>query len=137
MVRPSKYINYNAINFIFLSSTFSYLIGPVSPVVATSTRYINGSHSTATIEWRVSAISYTPENYTVEYGTSSSSLTERSTTLSSSSDLTVTNMLYSVTITGLSSNTTYYYRVVSSNGFFSTATSQRSFVSVALCMLLK
>lgn len=98
--------------------------------------YTNTTHSTATIEWRVSTINYTPERYNVEYGISSTILNGRSDFVQSGSDITIMNNVYSTTITELSSNTTYYYRVVATNSFSSTATSQNTFVTVAIRELL-
>lgn len=95
-------------------------------------QYTNTTHSTATIEWRIPAITYTPENYFVVYGTSASSLNERSTSIGSGSDIAITSQIYSVVLTGLLSNTTYYYQVVASNGFSSTRSSLGSFVTVSL-----
>ena len=107
-------------------------VGPSSPSQPTSVRYINTTHSTATIEWRISSIAYTPETYYVEYGTSRSVLNQQSRSIESGSDLTITNQLYSVDITGLMSNTTYYYRVVASNSFTSTPSTISSFVTITL-----
>lgn len=70
--------------------------------------------------------------YYIEYGTSPTSLDRRSVSTGSGDDLTLTNQLYSVDITGLSSNTTYYYRAVSANNFASTRSSIGSFVTVSL-----
>ena len=70
--------------------------------------------------------------YYVAYGTSSTSLNERSSSIQSGGDLTLTNQIYSVIISGLLPNTTYYYQVVSSNSFTSTRSSLGSFVTVSL-----
>ena len=59
-------------------------------------------------------------------------LDQQSRSIESGSDLTITNQLYSVDITGLTSNTTYYYRVVASNSFTSTPSTISSFVTVTL-----
>lgn len=77
-------------------------------------------------------ITYTPETYYIEYGISPTMLDQRSVNRASGSDLTVMNQMYSVDLTGLSSNTTYYYRAVASNSFASTSSSLGSFVTVSL-----
>jgi hypothetical protein len=100
-------------------------------------RFTNTTHSTATIEWRVSRINYTPESYSVEYGTSSRLLEFETTSIESGSDITITNQIYSVDIRDLSFNTTYYYQVVASNSFGSTYSSVKSFVTVSLSKLIK
>ena len=97
-----------------------------------SVRFTNTSHSTATLEWRIPLITYTPETYYIEYGISPTMLDQRSVSIGSGGDLTVMNQVYSVDLTGLSSNTTYYYRVVASNIFTSTSSSLGTFVTVSL-----
>ncbi len=52
--------------------------------------------------------------------------------MGSGSDLTITNQLYSVDITGLTSNTTYYFRVIASNSFTSTPSTISNFITVIL-----
>ena len=118
--------------FLIIFYCILYYIGSVGPSQPTSVRYTNTTHSTATIEWRVQSITYTPETYYVEYGTSPSILDQQSLSTGSGDDLTVMNQIYSLDITGLSSNTTYYYRVVSANSFASTRSSVGSFVTVSL-----
>lgn len=77
-------------------------------------------------------ITYTPENYYIEYGISPTMLDQRSVSTGSGGDLTIMNQVYSVDLTGLSSNTTYYYRAVASNSFTSTSSSVGTFVTVSL-----
>lgn len=101
-------------------------------MLPTAIQHTNTTHSTATIEWRISAISYTPESYYVEYGTNVASLNQQSSTATSGSDLTVTNQIYSVVITELLSNITYYYRLVSTNSFTSTRSYLNTFVTVSV-----
>ena len=98
-------------------------------------QFTNTTHSTATIEWRISRISYTPEIYYVKYGTSSSSLELNTTSIGSGNDVSITNQIYSVDIRGLTFNTTYYYQVVASNSFGSSYSSVKSFVTVSLSKL--
>ena len=86
-------------------------------------------------------ITYTPETYYIEYGISPTMLDQRSVSTGSGGDLTVVNQIYSVDLTGLLSNTTYYYRAVASNSFTSTSSSLSSFVTVSLrkdflCLIL-
>ena len=98
-------------------------------------RFTNTTHTTASIEWRISQISYTPEIYYVKYGTSSTSLTLNTTTIESGSDVSITNQIYSVELRGLTFNTTYYYQVVASNSIGSSYSSVKSFVTVSLSKL--
>ena len=115
-----------------LIHSWPQIIGPRNPSQPTSVRYINTTHSTATIEWRISSVTYTPETYYIEHGTSPSMLDQQSLSVRSGSDLTITNQLYSVDITGLTSNTTYYYRAVASNSFASTPSTLKTFITISL-----
>ena len=74
-------------------------------------------------EWIVFYILYSPETYVVKYGTSQDTLTQNSSTIYSGNDMSITNMPYSVTLSNLKENTTYYVQVVATN------TAQRSSVS--------
>lgn len=113
---------------------YSHSLRSKNSLQPTGVQFTNTSHSTVNIEWRIPAISYTPETYHVEYGTSSTSLNLRSSSVQSGIDLTIANQIYSVVIRGLVSNTTYYYRVVASNSFSSTRSTLQSFDTVTLCM---
>ena len=90
----------------------------------------------ATIEWRVPSITYTPETYYIEYGTSPTLQNQQTPVIRSGDDLTVSNRMYSLDITGLSSNTTYYYRVVTYNNYASTHSSVGSFVTASQSKIL-
>ena len=68
------------------------------------------------IQWTVSYISYSPETYVVQYGTSRDSLIHNSSSTDSEEEV----MTYSVELTGLRGNTTYYVQVLATN------TAQRS-----------
>ena len=68
------------------------------------------------IQWTVSHISYSPETYVVQYGTSRESLIHNSSRTHSEED----RVTYSVQLSGLKDNTTYYVQVLATN------TAQRS-----------
>ena len=87
-------------------------------------------HNRATIQWTVPRIAYTPETYTVHYGTSSGSLIPFNQQRQSGDDFTVTNLPFSVQLTGLSAGTTYYYQVVAMNSVGSTPSVQQTVQSV-------
>ena len=105
-------------------------IGPRSPLHPQAVLFTNTTYSTATIEWRIPAIAYTSETYYVEYGTSITSLDGHSSIIESGSSLSVVNKIYSVVLSGLSFNTTYFYRVVATNTLTSIRSSLNSFVTV-------
>ena len=85
---------------------------PVQPVLVTPT--------TATISWTIPQVSYTPENYTVLFGTSMNELNMTSSVVNTNNIdnllfITATNVPYNVTIEGLSINIIYYYQAQSVN----------------------
>ena len=93
----------------------SLLIGPSRPhspvnTTATSIRY-NG----AVINWIVTSIAYTPEQYTVLYGTSSNNLSQSSLVLNGSANFSITDAVLSLDLIDLMHDTVYYYRVRSTN----------------------
>ena len=85
------------------------------------------THNRATIQWTVSRIAYTPENYTVHFGTSPGSLTSFNQQRQSGDNFTATNLQFSVQLTRLSAGTTYYYQVVAVNTLGSTQSTVQQF----------
>ena len=75
----------------------------------------NVQDSSALIQWTVSSIAYTPETYVVEYGTSQDSLDMTSDPTHSGEDIAIANVTYSVTLSDLRENTTYYVHIVATN----------------------
>ena len=63
------------------------------------------------IQWTVPYISYSPETYVVQYGTSRDSLIHNSSSTDSEEEV----MTYSVELSGLRGNTTYYVQVLATN----------------------
>ena len=118
-------------------SPWSSSAGPSSPLQPSNVVSTGVRHNTATIQWTVSMIAYTPENYTVHFGTSSGSLTPFNQQRQSGDGFTTTNLLFSVQLTGLASGTTYYYQVVAVNSEGSTASVEQSFTTTELRMLAK
>ena len=94
------------------------------------------SHNRATIWWTVFRIAYTPETYTVHFGTSPGSLTNVTQQQQSGDNVTATNLTFSVQLTELSAGTTYYYQVVAMNSVGSTASVEQSFTTTELCKLV-
>ena len=72
-----------------------------------------------TVQWRVSHISYSPETYVVQYGTSRESLIHNSSRTHSEEGV----MTYSVKLSGLRDNTTYYVQVLATNTAFKSSRS--------------
>ena len=93
-----------------------YTIGPAPPMQPTNVRVITTSATTATVQWTVPLIAYTPETYVVSYSTGS--LTRQvlmSDPVESGADFDAVNQTFSVELTGLEPNTAYNYQVISSN----------------------
>ena len=85
---------------------------PAKPVDITHTTV---TADNAVIEWLVPVITYTPETYTVYYGQDDAQLNIASNAVIGTTDITAVNQIYSTTIEGLQSNTTYYYQIVATN----------------------
>ena len=111
--------------------------GPSSPLQPSNLTSTGVTHNTATIFWTVSRIAYTPETYTVHFGTSPGSLTSFNQQRQSGNNFTATNLQFSLQLTGLSAGTTYYYQVVAVNSVRSTASVELSFMTTTLCKLTK
>ena len=60
-------------------------------------------------------IVFTPETYSVKYGTEKDNLESTSSPVQSGTDFSAMNLPFSVTVTGLTPQTVYYYQLVTSN----------------------
>ena len=67
------------------------------------------------ISWDVSDIPYTPETYTILYGTDSSSLSQSSSPVHSDLPLSPGTQQFSVSVSGLQENIVYYFQVEAVN----------------------
>ena len=83
------------------------------------------------ILWTVPRISYTPETYSVMFGTESEALTRMSGTVESGSDITDVDIVLSLPLTGLQPETLYYYRLDATNSFFTIENEVDSFTTAA------
>ena len=88
-----------------------------APVQPTSVTVVNVSSSSAIIQWTVALISYTPEQYMVQFGLRENMLNETSTTVNGNWNVSVMNETHTLVINDLHSGTTYYFRVISRNTF--------------------
>ena len=102
---------------------------PVQPVLGT----VSVTPTTATIYWTIPQVSYTPENYTVLFGTSMDELNMISSVVNTNIDnlmfITATDISYNVKIKGLNINVMYYYQVQSVNTNGTTNSSISSFIT--------
>ena len=99
------------------------LTGASDPEQPTSLSTTGTSFNGTTIHWTVTRIAYTPETYTVRFGTSPGSLTPFNRQRQSGDNFTATNLPFSVQLTGLIPATDYSYRVVATNTIGRTAMS--------------
>ena len=88
-----------------------YLVEPVDPVRPEDITFMDVKSDSVIIQWTVPYISYSPETYVVQYGTSRYSLIHNSSSTDSEEEV----MTYSVELSGLRDNTTYYVQVLATN----------------------
>ena len=89
------------------------------------------------ISWVVPSIVFDQENYTVQYGTDMTMLSNTSDIVPGSSDRNVTNGDFSINITTLTPFTRYYYTIVATNTVGSTRTRIMNFTTdeTGVCVL--
>ena len=74
------------------------------------------SSELAEVQFLIPAIAYTPENYSVVFGTDQLLLNyNTSDVVMGTMNVADTNMIYSIRLRGLEANTSYYYQVVARN----------------------
>ena len=100
----------------FTGSIGTLHTGPVAPERPTNLMDISTSFDSATIQWTVPQIAFTPETYVVHYGTNMGSPNVMSDPVESGDDFEAENQVYSVPITGLEAVTDYYMVVSTSTG---------------------
>ena len=89
----------------------------------------------ANITFTITSVTYTPETYSIQYGISASNLDLTSDNVTSRGVDTVhsfiglTNEVYSITLTGLTINTNYSFRVVAMNTNGSSSTDVFNFTT--------
>ena len=93
----------------------SFCTGPSTPLQPSNLMSTGVTHNRTTIQWTVPMIAYTPETYTVCFGTSPGSLTPFSQQRQSGDNFTATNLQFSIELTGLAVATRYYYQVEAIN----------------------
>jgi len=99
---------------------------------------INTRHDRTTVQWSVSYIAYTPENYTVNYGLAMDSLDMSVTVTPSGVNFAIPSqpVMLSANLTSLSPGVTYYYQVEARNSVGPTLSAVQQFTSNELRMYL-
>ena len=95
------------------------IIGSADPEEPEIIEAVNKTSTSVTISWIVESISYTPETYTVHYGTSDSDQIGSSQIVHGPTQLqeilNINGAEYNVTLTDLKPYTQYYYYVNATN----------------------
>lgn len=117
---------------VYFSSITPEPVAPAEPVasIADITAY------TITINWIVPELTYGRENYTVWLGTTVDDINISAGTVTSTSDLTATDQLYSLTISSLTPGSQYYFMVVSRNLFTSSTSATLNSPTLILGMYI-
>ena len=102
-----------------------FILGPSLPL-AVGIRVVNATATSATIEWTVPLLVYTPETYTLLYGRSS---LDQVISVPSVDELGAAEETYGITISQLMPATNYSLEIVSENTVGSTSV-QSSFSSL-------
>ena len=87
------------------------------------------SNTAAEVQWKVTSIAYTPEEYQVIYGLSMEGLNLLSSIVFGNSDIKSVNEIFDVKLLGLTPNTTYYYRVMATSAGGETVSDVASFIT--------
>ena len=98
------------------------LSGQRIPTQPMTVQTVNITSNSATVQWLIPYISYTPEQYTIDFGTARETLGLRSSTLSSTTDISALNITYALTLQGLPPNTVYFFQLRSVNTYGATTT---------------
>ena len=114
---------------IILLCVLTLSTGPSPPHAPSQVSVVSVSHEDAEIEWRVAAISFTPETYHVEYGLSQQYLNLTTIITEGTFDVQATNLIYSSILTELRGYITYYYQVVAENTIGTSRSAVRNFTT--------
>lgn len=83
----------------------------------------------ATVKWLSPYLTFTPEQYTVNYGTERDSLNQMGPVLSSSTDISVSNITYNISLQNLTPHTEYFYQLLSTNTYGETTSAIMTFTT--------
>ena len=126
----------------FLSATHVIACNWFLYIPAENVTVSNITSFSAIITWTVASLSQ-QQQYYVDYGTDEEVLGQSSGAVMSSDDTSLTNQNYSVSLSGLSLNTTYYIQVVATFGVYilksgisSFTTPEEGTITPACCKLI-
>ena len=104
-------------------------LGPVSPEPPVDLLTDSVTTDSANISWIVTTIAFTPETYVVHYGTSMDMLSNMSDPITGLSNFATMNYKFSITLTALTPNTMYFYRINSTNSNGSVLSQPANFIT--------
>lgn len=105
-------------------------IGQSPPLEASELQVVNVTAYTASVEWKIPYLSFTPEQYVVMYSGESSSLDLVRPILRSGTDLSVSNVTYSTSLQDLSPHREYFYQLRSANTYGETTSAIMAFTTL-------
>ncbi len=91
---------------------------------------MNITSYSATVQWATPYLAYTQEQYNVNYGTARDSLDQTSPTLSSTTDISASNITYDMPLQDLAPNTAYYFQLHSMNTYETTTSGIMAFTTL-------
>lgn len=97
---------------IIISHCYS---GPSPPIQPREVLATNITAYSATVQWVIPHLTYTQEQYNVSYGTTRGLLDQSSVVMSSSADISASNITYDLSIQDLMPNSVYYFQLRSTN----------------------
>lgn len=97
---------------------------------ASEVQAVNVTAHSATVEWKILYLAFTPEQYVVMYSGESSSLDQARPILSSGTDLSVSNVTYNTSLEDLSPHRQYFYQVQSANTYGETTSAIMEFMTL-------
>ena len=100
------------------------------PAAVTSVRASEVFDTRAVISWTVRLLTYTPESYSVRYGTSDTNLDESSGAVGSGGDIEATDLMLSATLVDLAPVTRYFFLVAAENSVGEARTSVFNFTTL-------
>ena len=86
-----------------------------APAQPTHVTVANVSSNSVIIQWTVRLISYTPEQYMIQYGLVLNILNQTGTTVNGNRNVSVVNETQVLVVDSLLPETTYYFRVIARN----------------------
>ena len=117
------------VDFAFHTLIYNMYIGRIIPAQPTRVQTVNITSTSVTVQWVIPHLSYTPEQYTINYGTARETLDQRSAVLSSRADISLSNTTYQLTLQGLAPNTNYFFQLRSMNSYGETTTEIMTFMT--------